>query len=144
MEQKIQFIEQFANETAEKYQELASQQHSRQQIEELKEKNKQLKNVSNSFNFVLEGSKLILFSFFFFKQKILHLQDANKENETSFNELKEKLHSGNERTPLKVNLSLSNIQPNTPRTPKTPKTPGLGNKSPAPALIMSPLLMRNN
>lgn len=79
--------------------------------------------------------------FFLFHQKINHLQDANKENETTITELKEKMHSGNERTPLKLNLSLGNIQQNTPRTPKTPKTPALGNKSP---LIMSPLRMRNN
>lgn len=45
MEQKIQFIEQFANETAEKYQELVTHQTSRQQFDELKEKNKNLKNV---------------------------------------------------------------------------------------------------
>lgn len=45
LEQKIQFIEKFASETAEKYQELATHQISRQQIDELKEKNKNLKNV---------------------------------------------------------------------------------------------------
>lgn len=69
----------------------------------------------------------------------MHLQDANKENESTIMDLNEKIHSGNERTPLKMNLSLGNIQ--TPRTPKTPKTPGLNNKSPA---IMSPLRVRNN
>lgn len=46
MEQKVQYIEQFANETVEKYQTLSNQQPNRQQIDELKEKNKQLKNVS--------------------------------------------------------------------------------------------------
>lgn len=46
MEHKVQYIEQFANDTVEKYQELANQQQNRHQIDELKEKNKQLKNVS--------------------------------------------------------------------------------------------------
>lgn len=48
LEHKVQYIEQFANETVEKYQEIANQQQSRQQIDELKEKNKQLKNVSST------------------------------------------------------------------------------------------------
>ncbi|XP_055310106.1 interaptin [Sitodiplosis mosellana] len=122
LEHKVQYIEQFANETVEKYQEIANQQQSRQQIDELKEKNKQLKN------------------------KIMNLQDANKENETTISELKDKIHSGNDRTPLKMNRSFSNITLNTPRTPKTPKTPALaGKENNSPAMVvLSPLRVRNN
>lgn len=46
MEQKIQYVEQFANETVDKCQDLVNHQHNRQQIDELKENNKQLKSVS--------------------------------------------------------------------------------------------------
>lgn len=70
----------------------------------------------------------------------MHLQDANKENEMTITELKEKMDSGNDRTPLKVNLSFGKIH--SPRTPKTPKTPSLGTKS--PSILMSPLRVRNN
>lgn len=78
-------------------------------------------------------------------QKIINLQDANKENETTISELKDKMHSGNDRTPLKMNRSFSNITLNTPRTPKTPKTPahvGKENNSPA-MVVLSPLRVRN-
>lgn len=75
------------------------------------------------------------------------MQDANKENEATITELTEKIHSVNDRTPLKINRSLNNITLNTPRTPKTPKTPALlggkENQSPAPT-ILSPLRVRNN
>lgn len=80
----------------------------------------------------------------------MHLQEANKENETTISELQEKIHSGNERTPLKVNRSISNIAMNTPRSPKTPKTPktttAISGKENSPA-VMSPLnalRVRNN
>lgn len=55
LEHKVQYIEQFANETVEKYQEISNQQQNRQQLDELKEKNKQLKNVS-----LFEKNMLIL------------------------------------------------------------------------------------
>lgn len=78
-------------------------------------------------------------------QKIQNLQDANKENEETITELKEKIHTVNDRTPLKLNRSMTNIQLNTPRTPKTPKSSALTNKenlSPAPSML-SPLRVRN-
>lgn len=78
-------------------------------------------------------------------QKIQHLQNANKENEATIVELKDKMHSSNERTPLKLNRSLTTIQLNTPRTPKTPKSSVLANKenmSPS-AAVLSPLRVRN-
>lgn len=75
----------------------------------------------------------------------MHLQDVNKEKETTITELKEKIHSANDRTPLKINRSFSNINLNTPRTPKTPKTPGLVGKENSPAtVVLSPLRVRNN
>lgn len=117
MEEKLQFIEQFANETVKKYQEMSNHQ----QIDELKERNHQLENVSSQTEInhhILCGFWLI---FILFPQKINQLKDVNKENEKSIIELRDKIHSpANERTPLKSNR---NISSNTPRTPKTPKTP---------------------
>lgn len=46
LEQKVAFIEKFANETVDKYSELANHQQNRHQCDELKEKNLHLKNVS--------------------------------------------------------------------------------------------------
>lgn len=62
LEQKIQYIEQVANETAEKYQELATHQQSRQQIDDLKEKNKILKNVRRYFFIIGREHKRIIFN----------------------------------------------------------------------------------
>lgn len=75
----------------------------------------------------------------------MHLQDTNKENESTIIELKEKIQSAaGERTPLKMNRSHANITLNTPRTPKTPKTPlvlnGKENQN-SPAAVLSPLRM---
>lgn len=112
--------------------------------EQTVEECKCLENLDGNMS-ILVWKKLIL-SFSKYRQKILHLQDANKENETTISELKEKIHTVNDRTPLKVNRSFSNINLNTPRSPKTPKTPALAgkeNNSPA-TLVLSPLRVRNN
>lgn len=127
-------MKQFANETAEKYNELTEYQQDVQQLEALKEKDKRMKNVS-----LLSQSKsppcymslLIFFSNFFFSQKIVQLQKTIKEHESTICELKE---TSNVRTPLKVNHGNLN---GTPKTPKTPTycLPGKENLSP---IVLSP------
>lgn len=49
LEQKVTYIEKFANETVEKYSELVNHQQNRHQIDQLKEKNLHLKNVSAKY-----------------------------------------------------------------------------------------------
>lgn len=59
LEQKVAFIEKFANETVDKYSEWIDHQQHRQQIDQLKEKNHHMKNVSRilSYNFQVDTRK---------------------------------------------------------------------------------------
>lgn len=149
LEQKVSFIEKVANDSVERYSEFTSHQQNRHQIDQLKEKNHHLKNVSDQrmkIYFFYFDSNLFVSIFRFAFQKIVQLQDTNKENETVIMDLKEKVNSThNDRTPLKLNRSHANV--NTPKTPKTPKTPALSgkeNQSPSITVVgtMSPSILR--
>lgn len=68
LEQKVQFVEQYANETVEKYHELSYGQQNRQQIEQLKEKNQQLKHVSFQANKTIYRNQNTKFFFNFYAE----------------------------------------------------------------------------
>lgn len=72
-------------------------------------------------------------------QKIIQLQNANKDNESIISELKAKvIQTGNvsgERTPLKP--THANVTLNTPKTPRTPKTPLFGKENQSPSTLLT-------
>lgn len=87
---------------------------SRKHIDQLKESNLQLKNVSILPKWWQIQPFLI---FEIYLQKIAQLQMVNTDQEAKIGELKD--HLINELTPRKLNISINGS--GTPKTPRTPK-----------------------